>query len=405
MRILYYDCFAGISGDMNLGAMIDLGVDPGYLKDELAKLNIKGFQLKNEKASRRGISGTLATIIVEQHLHHHESFLQKSQHHHHRHLNDIQKIINESKLSDKVKSISLKIFQKIAEAEAKVHEIDIQKVHFHEVGALDSIADIVGAAICLDYLKVDKVQSSPIQLGGGTVKCEHGVMPVPAPATALIVEKIPVKSGLIQHEATTPTGAAILAAIVDEFTENISIPIIKTAYGIGQRDVSEVPNVLRVFLLEDKVETTDVSQENCVVLECNIDDMNPERYEFLMEKLFENGANDAWLTPITMKKLRPANMVSVLCTSEKVSSMKEILFEHSTTLGIREKQIVKSMLNREEKTIDTQFGKVRIKECFYNGNKLRYKPEYDDCKFLALKHNVSIATIELSVLKSINNGY
>jgi len=396
MRILYYDCFAGISGDMNLGAMVDLGVDAGYLKSELAKLNIHGFELKLEKATRRGITGTLATIEIDDH-HDHDD-------HHHRHLRHIHQIVNESSLSESVKTTALKIFQFIAEAEAKVHNIDIQKVHFHEVGALDSIADIVGAAICLDYLKVDKVQSSAIQLGGGMVKCAHGIMPVPAPATALIVENIPVKTGLVQHEATTPTGAAILAATVDEFTENITLPITKTAYGIGQRDVSDVPNVLRVYLLEDKQAIEDVLLENSIVLECNIDDMNPERYEFLLDQLFENGASDAWLTPIIMKKSRPANMVSVLCAVDKAGIMKAILFEHSTTLGIREKQVLKNMLRRQEKTIETAFGKVRLKECFYKGKSLRFKPEYDDCKTLAIKHNVSISVIETAVLKGMQNG-
>jgi uncharacterized protein (TIGR00299 family) protein len=393
MRILYYDCFAGISGDMNLGALVDLGVDAEYLKNELAKLNIKGFQLKLEKATRRGITGTLASVVIK------NSWNEK-----HRHLRHIHEIVNESSLSEKVKATSLKIFQFIAEAEARVHNIDIQKVHFHEVGALDSIADIVGAAICLDYLKVDKVHSSPIQLGGGMVKCDHGMMPVPAPATALIVENIPVKTGLVQHEATTPTGAAILAATVDEFTENIDLPMAKTAYGIGKRDISEVPNVLRVYLLENKDAMEDVSQENSTVLECNIDDMNPERYEFLLDKLFENGASDAWLNPITMKKLRPATMVSVLCSSEKIAILKSVLFEHSTTLGIREKQVVKNMLRRDEKTIDTQYGKVRIKQCYYKGSNLRFKPEYDDCKLLATKHNLPITVIEQAVFKSMNHG-
>lgn len=397
MKILYYDCFAGISGDMNLGALIDLGVDAEYLKTELAKLNIHGFELKVEKATRRGITGTLATIEIHDHHDH-------GDHHHHRHLRHIHEIVNGSTLSENVKKNALKIFQFIAEAEAKVHNIDIQKVHFHEVGALDSIADIVGAAICLEYLKVDKVQSSAIQLGGGMVKCAHGIMPVPAPATALIVENIPVKTGLVQHEATTPTGAAILAATVDEFTENITLPITKTAYGIGQRDVSEVPNVLRVYLLEDKEAIEDVSVENGIVLECNIDDMNPERYEFLLDKLLENGASDAWLTPIIMKKSRPTNMVSVLCAPDKAVTMKSILFEHSTTLGIREKQVVKNMLRRQEKTVETIFGKVRVKECFYRGNSLRFKPEYDDCKILAMKHNVSISVIESAVLKVMQNG-
>jgi uncharacterized protein (TIGR00299 family) protein len=390
MRILYYDCFAGISGDMNLGALIDLGVDPDYLKSELEKLNIDGFHLKIEKTERRGIYGTLASVIIE-----------NQDNEKHRHLRHVHELVNERSLSNKVKETSLKIFQLIAEAEAKVHNIEIQKVHFHEVGALDSIADIIGAAICLDYLKVDKVLSSPIQLGGGTVKCAHGVMPVPAPATALIVANIPVKTGLVQHEATTPTGAAILAATVDEFTETINSPITKTGYGIGQRDISEVPNILRVHLIETQAQLDDVRQESAVVLECNLDDMKAEHLEYLMDKLFDNGASDAWFTPIVMKKSRPATMVSVLCNPEKAAEMKTILFENSTTLGIRETQIAKSMLRREEKTVETKYGTVRIKECFLKGESLRYKPEFEDCKTLAIKHNVSISAIEKEVIKSI----
>ncbi|HSH19476.1 MAG TPA: LarC family nickel insertion protein, partial [Draconibacterium sp.] len=221
MRILYYDCFAGISGDMNLGALIDLGVDSNYLKTELEKLNIEGFRLEIKTDQRRGISGTKAEVIIE-----------NQENEKHRHLRHVEEIINNSSLSEKVKINALKIFDLIAVAEAKIHNISKEKVHFHEVGALDSIADIVGAAICLDYLKVDKVVSSSIQLGGGMVKCAHGIMPVPAPATAEIVVNIPVKTGLVNHEATTPTGAAILVATVDEFSDKINFPIIKTGYGI-----------------------------------------------------------------------------------------------------------------------------------------------------------------------------
>lgn len=389
MRILYYDCFAGISGDMNLGAMIDLGVDVDYLKNELAKLNIKGFHLEIEKAQRRGISGTLATIIVE-----------NQDNEKHRHLRHVEEIVNKSSIADDVKKTALDIFTRIAVAEAKVHDIDIQKVHFHEVGALDSIADIVGAAICLHYLKVDKVLAAPIQLGGGTVKCAHGVMPVPAPATALIVENIPVKTGLVQHEATTPTGAAILAATVNEFTESFNLPISKTAYGIGQRDVSEVPNILRLYLSESDDSTKGYDSENAIILECNIDDMNPEHFEFLLDKLFEAGASDAWLTPIIMKKSRPATTVTVLCEATKVEKLKSLLFKHSTTLGIRENSISKHKLKRKAKTVKTKYGEVRIKESYYNGAVLSFKPEYEDCKALAIKHNITIADVENEVLKS-----
>ena len=390
MRILYYDCFAGISGDMNLGAMIDLGVDAAYLESELQKLNIEGFHLEITKDLRRGISGTKAEVIVE-----------NPDNEKHRHLRHVEEIINNSTLSETVKANSLKIFKLIAFAEAKVHSIAVERVHFHEVGALDSIADIVGAAICLDFLKVDKVLSSPIQLGGGTVKCAHGIMPVPAPATALIVENVPVKLGLVQHEATTPTGAAILVATVDEFTELINFPITKTAYGIGHRDVSEVPNVLRVFLSETETAVGDVKEEVATVLECNIDDMNPERYDFILKQLFNAGASDAWLVPIIMKKSRPAIQLNVLCAPEKVQKMKHIIFTHSTTIGLREYSVKKSMLTRTEKIVATKFGDVRVKQSVFEGKVVRSKPEFDDCRTIALQEKISIEEVEKEVFKNL----
>jgi len=389
MKILYYDCFAGISGDMNLGALIDLGVDAGYLKQELSKLNIEGFHLEIKQDHRRGITGTKADVIIE-----------NPDNEKHRHLRHVEEIVNNSTLSDIVKANALKIFRLIAEAEAKVHNIDIQKVHFHEVGALDSIADIVGAAICLDYLKVDKVMASPIQLGGGTVKCAHGVMPVPAPATALIVEGLPVKTGLVNHEATTPTGAAILAAMVDEFTTQIDLPIVRTAYGIGNRD-AEVANVLRAYLLEGHSSASDVEIVEAVLLESNIDDMNPEHYDFMLNELFEAGASDAWLTPIIMKKGRPAVTLSVLSKPELVEAMKKIIFIQSTSLGIRENRILKHMLYREEIEVEIPLGKVRVKQSYYHGRLLKSKPETDDCKRLARENGISIRDVEKMVINQL----
>ena len=390
MKILYYDCFAGISGDMNLGAMIDLGVAPDYLNSQLEKLNIEGFHLEIEKDIRRGISGTKATVVIE-----------NPDNEKHRHLRHVEEIINNSSLPETVKANALKIFRMIAEAEAKVHNIDIQRVHFHEVGALDSIADIVGAAICLDYLKVDKVISAPIQLGGGTVKCAHGIMPVPAPATALIVENIPVKTGLVQHEATTPTGAAILAATVDEFSEQTNFPITQTAYGIGQRDISEVPNVLRLYLSETEETAIDTLTESATLLECNIDDMSPERYEYLIDLLFGAGASDAWLTPIIMKKSRPATTLSVLCPNHLSPVMKTIIFQNSTSLGIREHIVTKNMLRREEQTVTTPYGNAKVKKSFFNGACVNTKPEFEDCKALAQKNNCTIDEIEKAIRASL----
>lgn len=391
MKILYYDCFAGISGDMNLGALLDLGVDANYLKTELEKLNIEGFHLEIKQDQRRGITGTKADVIIE-----------NPDNEKHRHLRHVEEIVNNSSLPQQVKTNALKIFDLVAEAEAKVHNIPKEKVHFHEVGALDSIADIVGAAICLDYLKVDKVMAAPIQLGAGTVKCAHGIMPVPAPATAEIVKNIPVKTGLVNHEATTPTGAAILVATVDQFTGHINLPITKTAYGIGNRD-SEVPNVLRVYLLEDVQSLHDVSTEEALVLESNIDDMNPEHYDFLLDQLFDAGASDAWLTPIIMKKSRPAVQVSVLCQPEKASNLKQLIFKHSTSLGIREYRVSKNKLRREETIVTTSYGPVRVKNSYFDGQRIRSKAEFEDCKKLALKHQVSLSEIEKEIRKQLES--
>lgn len=387
MKILYYDCFAGISGDMNLGALIDLGVDPNYLKDELYKLHIEGFRLDIQKDMRRGISGTKATVIVE-----------NPDNEKHRHLRHIEELVNRSTLSEEVKLMSLRIFDLIAVAESTVHNISKERVHFHEVGALDSIADIVGAAICLDYLKVDKVISSPIQLGGGMVKCAHGIMPVPAPATALIVQHVPVKTGLVQHEATTPTGAAILVATVNEFTDKIDFEIRKTGYGIGHRDVSEVPNVLRAYLCESMDDNT--TQEVATMVECNIDDMNPEWYDYLFGKLFDAGASDVFLTPILMKKSRPANTLSVLCNNQILSNIKSVIFHHTTTIGIREYKVAKTVLERREKEIETALGKVKVKCSYFEGKQIRIKPESAEVIRLAKEHGLSLAEVEKLIEKN-----
>lgn len=389
MRILYYDCFAGISGDMNLGAMIDLGVDPEYLKAELQKLNIEGFHLEIQKDIRRGVSGTKATVVIE-----------NPDNEKHRHLRHVEEIVNQSALSPEVKALSLKIFDLIAVAEGKVHNISKERVHFHEVGALDSIADIVGAAICLDYLKVDKVMAAPIQLGGGMVKCAHGLMPVPAPATTEIVQNVPVKTGLVQHEATTPTGAAILVATVDEFTEQIDFKIDKVAYGIGQRDVSEVPNVLRVYLSEGQPTGKHDGPHDAMMLECNIDDMNPEWYDHLFEKLFEAGAMDVFLTPIIMKKSRPANTLSVLCSKNRIQELKTIIFTNSTTIGMREYPVTKTFLQREEQEIETELGKIRVKSSFLDGKEIRFKPEFEDIRRLASEHGLSLNEVEKIIRKN-----
>ena len=389
-RILYYDCFAGISGDMNLGALVDLGVDAAYLERELGKLNIEGFRLEVEPGMRKGISGTKVTVVVDH-----------PENEKHRHLSHIEALINNSKLTDRIKTKSLAIFDLVAEAEAKVHNISKEQVHFHEVGALDSIADIVGAAICQEYLEVDEIQASPVQLGGGFVKCAHGMMPVPAPATAEIVADIPVKTGLVEYEATTPTGAAILAATVDRFESRMELVVLKTGYGIGQRD-GEIPNVLRVYLAEgSKRVTEDVEEEEAVVLECNLDDMNPERYTHVMDLLFKAGAADVYIIPIVMKKSRPGHMLSVLCSSDSVDKMKEILFTETSSIGLREHTLKKSMLRREMVVLSTKYGEIEVKRSYFNGRVVNEKPEFEQCRKLAREHGVTLDEISTEVTKKL----
>jgi uncharacterized protein (TIGR00299 family) protein len=387
MKILYYDCFAGISGDMNLGALIDLGVDAAYLTAELEKLGIGGFRLSVKKDHRKNIYGTKVDVIVEN--------PKKEKHRHWKH---IEEIISNGALQEPVKELALRIFNRVAEAEAKVHNCPKEKIHFHEVGALDSIVDIVGAAICLHYLNVDKVLSSAVQLGSGTVQCAHGLMPVPAPATAEIVKNMPVKVGLVAYEATTPTGAAILAATVDKFADACHFRIIRTGYGLGSID-KEIPNILRVFLCEDAEETQDVTVEEVSLLACNIDDMNPEHYDFLLEQLRKAGACDVWMTPVIMKKSRPAVQLSVLCQPSGREMMKEIIFAHSASIGIRQQTLSRDVLRREQITMETPYGNVRVKQSYFKGKLINAKPEADDCRRLAEQYRVSLAEIEKSVIK------
>ena len=375
---------------MNLGALVDLGVPARHLEKELGLLNIEGFRLEVEAGMRKGISGTKVTVVVDH-----------PENEKHRHLSHIEALINNSKLSDRIKEKSLAIFNRVADAEARVHNISKEEVHFHEVGALDSIADIVGAAICQEYLDVDEIHASPVQLGGGFVQCAHGKMPVPAPATAEILESIPVRSGAVDYEATTPTGAAILAATVDCFSPEMEMTIAKTGYGIGQRD-GEIPNVLRVYLAESQQqEHEDVRVEKALMLECNIDDMNPEWFTHIQALLFDAGAADVFMTPIVMKKSRPAHMLSVLCDPDAADRLKEIILTETSTIGLREVQVSKSMLRRDIKVVHTRFGDVNVKRSYYRGKLVNEKPEFEQCRQLALEHKVTLEEVQKEVIKNL----
>jgi uncharacterized protein (TIGR00299 family) protein len=402
MTVLYYDCFSGISGDMHLGAMIDLGVDPEFLTDQLKRLGLSGYELKITRDQRKGITGTKVDVVLDEdpHEHGHEH---PHGHRHHRNLVDISRIIRDSDLSQAVKGRSVGMFRKLAEAEGKIHNLPIEEVHFHEVGAIDSIVDIVGAAICIESIGPDMIMSSAVELGGGFVKCEHGTFPVPAPATAEILAGIPVKSGAAPYETTTPTGALILACNVDKFGPMQELRISRTAYGIGNRDM-DIPNVLRVHLAAT-AGPTEASPETrkALVLECNIDDMNPEMYGYVMEVLFGLGADDVFITPIMMKKARPASKLTVLCSPDKKQTLTEALLTHTTSLGLRTYEVDKTMLEREFSKIQTKYGEVTVKKAIYRGKELKSKPEYEDCIRLAKEHGIPVQKIYEEISRQVSN--
>ena len=382
-NVLYYDCFAGISGDMNLAALIDVGVDSEYLKNELKKLDVGHYEIKISNDIRKGIFGTKVEVILENEHHHHghehtHAHIAHSHTHDHDHRSyaEIKEIILSSNLSTFVKELSISIFQKLAEAEGKIHNKPIDEVHFHEVGAIDSIVDIVGAAICIDYLKPSKIITSRIELGSGMVKCAHGLFPVPAPATLEVLKGIPAKSGNIPFEATTPTGAAILAVITNEFSDKQNYTIEKTGYGIGHKD-GDIPNVLRVLLCKQDTNTN--QNDSVTLIECNIDDMNPEVYDYLFEKLLSEGALDVYITPVIMKKSRPANILSVLSSNAIKNHLIELVLKETSTLGVRVSEVKRIILNREVKEIETTLGNVFVKKSWSDSGISKFKPEYDDC--------------------------
>ncbi len=394
MKILYYDCFSGISGDMNLGAMLDLGVSSDILISGLKKLNLGGWKLDISRDQRHGITGTRVTVMIEEvtgHEHEHEHPDGHIHHNGHRHLDEIEKIITGSSLPAEVIALSMKIFTLIAEAEAAIHDKPVREIHFHEVGAIDSLIDIVGAAICFTELGVEKVYVSDIELGSGMVRCEHGLLPVPAPATARIITGFPVHTGGVDFEATTPTGAAILAALAEPVPAGLKYTIKTTGYGIGQKNNPARPNILRVYLAETAENI--MTGHQAFVAECNVDDMNPELSEYISARLFGAGAGDVWFTPVIMKKGRPAMTISVICEEHQVAAVREILFSESTTIGLRIFPFMKETLHREFEEIDTRFGKAVIKKSFFNGRLVSVKPEADRCAAIAAETGIPMKQV------------
>ena len=408
MKILYYNCAAGISGDMNLAAMLDLGADKNKLVGELEKLGLGGWKLEAFSDSRGGICGTRVEVICEDehkhsHEHHHEHHEHDCGHSHehrhdHRHYSQIKDLILNSALSKKVKDLSIAIFDRIAAAEAQVHGVEIADVCFHEVGAVDSIIDIVGAAICADMLGVDSFVSSKVELGGGTVRCAHGIMPVPAPATALLARSFPSTLGAAQCECTTPTGAAIIAQLCSEFEPKISGRILKCGVGVGHRNVENLANVLRVMLVETDAAASETIAEKMFEISANIDDMPAEQISLLCEKLFEAGASDVWQEGIFMKKGRLAVKVCALSKSEKLKEVKECFFRNSSTLGLRQTEVLRESLLREIRVKKTPLGDVRCKVSKF-GDSQKAKFEFDDVKKIAEEKSMPAA----EVLKILNS--
>ncbi|GFK95310.1 hypothetical protein NNJEOMEG_03169 [Fundidesulfovibrio magnetotacticus] len=489
MNILYYDCFAGLSGDMNLAAMIGLGVDPDHLRAELSKLGLDHeFELRVGRDSRHGIHGVRVDVVLAEHGHGHangnDHDRHDHEHHHghehehgqgrdehqhahgheighahapfgcgtrkhapghgvphdpgvdqgraperepahgharnapstlrdtvshtkchagavpghapHRNLAAVEAIIRASGLSEAVKRTSLDIFRRVAEAEATVHGKPLEEVHFHEVGATDSLVDIVGAAVCFHALGVDAVWAAPVELGGGFVRCAHGLMPVPAPATAEILRGVPTTRGAARHEATTPTGAAIVASLASRFTASPAIAVEKTAYGIGHRE-ADIPNVLRVHLARAEAPAPRNPVQAARLLQCNIDDMTGEALGVAMDLLMEQGAMDVHFAPIQMKKNRPATCVSLLCAQADEERFKELIFRHTTTLGVKSFPLEKTVLAVSFETLETPLGPVTLKNALLDGKVLRSKPELEDCRELARRHGVPLAEVYAAV--------
>ena len=392
MKILYYDCFAGISGDMNRAALIDAGLDLQALESELGKLGLDGWSLKASKASRGGIFGTRLDVLVSDeknccrrtgHFGHSE-YSSHSEHsgHAHRKFSDIAEMLEKSNLSDGAKKRALSIFSLLAEAEAKVHGKEVSEVSFHEVGAVDSIIDIVGCAVALELLGIDEVVSSPVELGGGTVECAHGRLPVPAPATAILAKSFPSKIGGANHECTTPTGAAIIASLCSGFSGKIEGRVVAEGVGVGHRESPELPNVLRVMVFDTEASCTEKAGEaveSMAELSANIDDMTPEHVSELCAKLMAAGALDAWCEPVVMKKGRCAVKVCALARFAEKNKVLRAFFANSSTLGIRESTVFRHALGRELVDKDTEFGKVRFKRHCVAGIE-RVKPEFEDTK-------------------------
>jgi uncharacterized protein (TIGR00299 family) protein len=420
MKIAYFDCFAGIAGDMALGALLDCGVPLEELRQALRSLPVEGWELEAEQVLKSGIHALKVRIalhgqsdVEEQHAlahshgndHHHHHEHSHDHHHKHHHgasMADIRHLIEKSTFSERVKQTSLAIFEKIAIAEAHQHHTTPDKVHFHEIGGVDSLLDICGVAWCLEYLGIEKIYASKLPLSTGFVDCAHGRMPVPAPAVMELLKGAPVYSSGLEGEMITPTGAGILAALCDGFGNPPSMKIINVGCGGGTRQWPDRPNMLRVTLGESEIDkstfSTGLEHQSLRVLETNIDDMNPQLYEDVCDKLWQAGALDVWLQPLQMKKNRPAVQLGVLCESDTVDSVLKVLLLQTTSLGVRMQEVQRLSLKRRMEKINTPLGEVPVKLALDGqGNVLRGQPEYDALRQISRQQKVTLQSVENAV--------
>lgn len=404
--VIYFDAFNGIAGDMILGALIDIGLPIEHLSRELDKLGLDGYELRANRIDRQGLFGVDLKVVLwdedkgGHHHHHHES--PGTGHSHgprHHNFREIRELISASELKPEVRDRAILIFRKLAEAEASVHQSPVEDVHFHEVGAVDSLVDIVGACIGFDYFEVDEFYCSSVNLGSGVVTFSHGTWPVPAPATAELLRGFECHLDSVKAELTTPTGAAVVSALVDPTVEVPSVRFVKWGFGAGDRELPAIPNMLRLGLGEKPPQASASPQfegackENVLVLETNIDNMDPETLGHILGRVLNEGALDAYFTPIQMKKSRPGIQLSILCHPRERDRMLELVFRETTTLGVRSSLLERYALERDVRVVETEFGLVRFKVSKFRGEVVNATPEYDDLKRVASETGLPLKEI------------
>jgi len=380
MKTLYFDCFAGASGDMILGALISAGLEPRGLIEQLELLGVSGWQIDFEQVDRSGISATYARV-------------QTGHEHAHRHLNDILKIIYDSRLSEGIKDRAARIFSLLAAAEARVHNKPIEQIHFHEVGALDAIIDVCAAAIGFELLEIERFVSSPLRVGSGMTQMAHGRFPIPPPAVAELLKGKPIYAGEIEGEFVTPTGAAIITGVCEKFGPLPPMKIEATGYGAGTRDHHGFPNALRVLFGETE-ESTELHDEALLMIETNIDDTSPQVVGYAMDRAFELGALDCYLTQTQMKKNRPGLLFSVLCRPEEREKFLQMIFAETTTIGARSYEVSRRALARETVRVETQFGPIDVKVAHANNGAVNAMPEFEQCRAAARNSGVPLREVQ-----------